>query len=362
MSLSTIIRSELREGHNRLILQNKQSLKALFLEVQRGHQAEIEIMRIFLESCGVFDEAKENITQEDGSMELETADSMNIGQGVLDYVSERELNTDVAASTPTSSIPLSSHRNLMAGKKLFGRSDNTCNTGVAASTPTSSIPPSSHRNLMVGKKLFGRSDKTSVSTDNKLSTNAVRPTTVPLTSRRSRLQRQATPIRRNNEKLLKANRVRGKFRNRNPASLGTGVIHTNSHIEEKKEHSEEASAVINPENKSNIRVSDPQSQHGEPSYSSLYSPSVIEKSPALFKRKEGHSSIISEEKALTDDSDTDVVHSRAVNVGSQNRNKNSLSSNLSSFANTKIENVRRVPNDNYKSEHQHIKLLKPKFV
>jgi len=336
MSLSTT-RSDFREGYNRMIFKNKQSLKELFLEVQRGHQAEIEIMRVLLESCGVFDEAKENITQEDvniGSLkDLQTADSINVGQGILDYVAERESMsiTDI----------------------------------VANSTPTSSVPPFSHRNLMGGKKPFGRRDSTSVSSDQKLRPKAVRPKTVPLTSRRSRIQRQATPFRINNEKkLLKASRGLGKSRNRNPTNLRTGLIHGNSHIEEKKEHGEDASAVIIPDNNSIIRVSDPQSQRGEPSYSSLYSPSVIDKNPALFKRKEGHSSIgvLREEKALTtDDSDTDEVtdrrHSRAVKMGTQNRKKNSLSSNLGTLPNAKVEDVSRVPS--YKSEHQHMKNLKP---
>jgi len=329
MSFSTV-RSELREGYNRLILKNKQSLKALFLQVQQGHQAEIEIMRILLESCGVFAEAKENITQEDeniGSLkDLKTADSINIGHGIRDYVSDRE--------------------------------SMTVTDSVAASTPTSSVLPFSQRNLMAGKKLLGQSDNTSVSSDHKLS-----PKTVPLTSRKSRIQRQATPFREMN--LLKASRELGKFRNRNPTNVRTGFIHRNSHIEEKEEHGEVASAVIVPESTSIIRVSDPQSQHGEPSYSSLDSPR-IERNPELFKRKEAHSPIgvLREEKALTSDSNTDCVtperwHSRAVNMRPQNRNKNSLSSNLGTLASAKVEDVSSVPSYNYKSEHQHVKNLKP---
>jgi len=253
---------------------------------------------------------------------------MNIGHGIRDYVSERE--------------------------------SMTVTDSVATSTSTSSILPFSQRNLMAGKKLFGQSDNTSVSSDHKLRPKVVQP----LTSRKSRIQRQATPFREMN--LLKASRELGKFRKRNPTNLGTGFIHGNSHIEENEEHGEVASAVIVPESNSIVRVSDPQSQHGEPSYSSLDSPS-LKRNPALFKRKEPHSPIIGvlrEEKALPSDSDSDCVtlerwHSRAVNKRPQSRNKNSLFSNLGTLASAKVEDVNPVPSYNYKSKHQHMKNLKP---
>jgi len=282
----SLIRSVIRESQNRLILKNKRSLKTLFQEVQRGHQAEIEIMRILLESFGVFDEAKEDtisVAENIGPLRgLKTPDSLNIGHGIPDYTSELEPAAvgSLGASSPWSSLGRFSERTLTSGKKL-----------VRWKADTSVSSDSQDQRFLTKQSAAGKIAQSSI--------------------RKSRIERQANPSRLNKEKklVLKSSCEFEISRNRNP---GEGKIfsRTNSHLEEKKEHSEGVSFVINSKNNPNIPgESVSSSRQGEPSYFSLESWRPSAKRTSLLKRKEAISpaSVLTEEKTQTDNSDSDDI-------------------------------------------------------
>jgi len=340
-SLKTI--SEHPDVQNRLI-PKRQLLRTLFQEVQRGHQAEIKIMRILLQNAGVFDESKEGITSGAGSMGSlnigKTADYVHIGHGIRDHVNEVESPPTTASLPPIPDRPSVTASNSTSSRKMSGHSLRTAYTSFS-----SDYQPGALTKQSAGAK------------------------TVPLTVEKSKLQRQKTTF----PKKKPQNHLEtwsSKILKRSPR-WRKGANHTNSHLEEKKEHGEGLSVGILSKNKPNIPPEIVSSSRiNELGSKSLGSPILIEQNRALSEGKEELSptGVLHEQTSETDDSESDVVEMKLNNLSRESKllytrqksqKRKSFPINERPFANAKIEDNTRVLSDDSHNEDGYMKDLKP---
>jgi len=321
------------EGCQRETVIDKQSLKELFQKVEQGYEAQLKIMRVLLHSCGVFDEAKEdtNLGDEDwGVVKVgKTADSIIVGQ-VPDYA-ESESVDFFARKYTLPSVASSSNRQI-PGRKV---SDTSVNSALA---PRPALTKQS-----AGAK------------------------SIPVSSDKSRIERQAKPFRGKNQKKFLGSmsfkhKVDYKNIRKHRPGLGSGSSHANAHIEVKKEHLERPGIRPKPKKNSNISSGRVFSRRDGEASSVSTSPKLIVNNLDLSERKECLYKINNVTHELSDDSDSEAMSrssmkSPFIHKRLQNRDKTSLPSNSSTSLNPNNDYV--VSSDKFQSDDLDTKSFKP---